>query len=120
MSRPVHDASPPPMAFVVVHDIAASWTTYAAWRRGLAAGSVPGLLLHAAGPTDEGFRTIDVWTSDAAYQRHRTVSGDPWPADLAVPPVVRTLHVREWTAPPWLAEGRPAGGFSGTPTSSGP
>ena len=105
MSRPVHNTSKPPMPFIVVHDIAASWTEYEACPLGLAAGSVLGRLLHAAGPTDEGFRTIDIWTSDTAYERHRSVTSNPWPAGLAVPPVVRALHVRAWAAPPWFAEG---------------
>lgn len=58
-------------AFAVVHDIAATWDDYASIRRVLTDASVHGLILHAAGPTDDGFRTIDVWTSQDAWHRHR-------------------------------------------------
>ena len=72
------------LAFVVVQDVAASWATYP----GCDLARADGLLLHAAGPTDEGFRTVDVWTSEEAYRRHV----DCWPPGLAVPPVVRSLY----------------------------
>ncbi len=57
--------------FAVVHDIAATWDDYPLIRRVLTDASIDGLILHAAGPTDDGFRTIDVWTSQDAWHRHR-------------------------------------------------
>ena len=95
MERARQDEAPaPPSAFIVVRDIAAPWTAYDPRQFGLIPGPAPGLLLHAAGPTDEGFRTIDLWLSDAAYEHHRSTHGEHVPAGIAVPPVVRTLHVR--------------------------
>lgn len=34
-----------------------------------------GILFHAAGPTDDGFRVIDVWESEEAFQRFGEVIG---------------------------------------------
>jgi hypothetical protein len=52
--------------------VATSWEQY----QGLAAGLVEplpdGLILHAAGPTDEGVRIIDVWASEDAWERYRS------------------------------------------------
>jgi hypothetical protein len=59
-----------PYAFV--EDIAASWEHYAAFAAALDGPAPEGLLLHAAGPTDEGFRIIGVWESEAAWDRFRT------------------------------------------------
>jgi hypothetical protein len=58
-----------PYAFV--EDIAASWEHYAAFAAALDGPAPEGLLLHAAGPTDEGFRIIGVWESEAAWDRFR-------------------------------------------------
>jgi hypothetical protein len=53
-----------------VQDVPASWTTYLLGAQG-EERRPDGLLLHAAGPTDEGFRVIDVWESRAAWERFR-------------------------------------------------
>ena len=34
-----------------------------------------GILSHAAGPTDNGFRVVDVWESEEAFQRFGEVIG---------------------------------------------
>ena len=34
-----------------------------------------GILSHAAGPTDKGFRVVDVWESEEAFQRFGGVIG---------------------------------------------
>ena len=60
------------MAYVTVEDVAATWEQY---ERSLAAlvDPVPaGLILHAAGRTDEGYRIVDVWESEAAWQHFRS------------------------------------------------
>ena len=59
------------MRYACVQDVPASWETYLGIVEGL--GEAPaGLLIHAAGPTDEGFRMIEVWESKAACDRfHR-------------------------------------------------
>lgn len=60
------------MAYVTVEDVSATWEQY---ERSLAAlvDPVPaGLILHAAGKTDEGYRIVDVWESEAAWQDFRS------------------------------------------------
>jgi hypothetical protein len=84
-------ATAPTSAYVVVHDIAASWHDYYhRLARTVDDTTTPGLLLHAAGPTDEGFRTVDVWRDECTWQHQR----DRWLAALHpfdTPPVVRGL-----------------------------
>jgi hypothetical protein len=56
--------------YAVVQDVPASWNVYllgAPRHEQMPAG----LLLHAAGPTDEGFRVIDVWESQADWEDFR-------------------------------------------------
>lgn len=36
---------------------------------------VEGILSHAAGPTDDGWRVVDVWESEEAFQRFGEVIG---------------------------------------------
>ena len=59
-----------PYAFV--EDVAASWEQYDRFASALAGVAPPGLIVHAAGPTDEGFRIIAVWESEEAWQRFRS------------------------------------------------
>jgi hypothetical protein len=70
-----------PYAFV--HDVPASWEQYAPFAEALAE-TPPGLILHVAGPTDEGFRIIDVWESEEAWRRFEAERLLP-PQDAAVP-----------------------------------
>lgn len=93
------DAAPPSdPAFAVVLDVAASWHDYWRARRDETGQEVPGLIVHAAGMTSEGFRTIDVWSSRSAWQRNRrdvesVVEG------LLAQPVVRELDVTHLICP---------------------
>jgi hypothetical protein len=91
-------AEPTDAAFAVVLDVAATWHDYDRTRPQTADRDVPGLIVHAAGPTSEGFRTIDVWTSRAAWQRNRH-DVEPMFEGLLVPPVVRELHVDHLVCP---------------------
>jgi hypothetical protein len=59
------------MPYAFVEDIAASWEHYGRFAAAFAGPPPDGLLLHAAGPTDEGFRIIGVWESEAAWDRFR-------------------------------------------------
>ncbi len=79
-------------AFAVVYDVAASWQDYHLIRQAVVGPSVPGLILHAAGPTQDGFRTIDVWASEEAWHVYRPRLGSAFEG-LAEPPVVRELHI---------------------------
>lgn len=72
------------MTYVRITDIAATWADYAPPR-----GSAPaGLIIFAAGPTDEGIRTVEVWTSPADWAHGR------WAA-----PEHTTHTIRELEAP---------------------
>jgi hypothetical protein len=56
------------VSYAFVEDIAASWEEYGRFAAALEEGPAPkGLLLHAAGPTDEGIRIVEVWESEEAW-----------------------------------------------------
>ena len=83
------------MAYAYVQDLASSWEQY----RGVAAALVEplpdGLLVHVAGPTDEGVRVIAVWDSEDAWERFRSERLEPALAELGGParqPTFRGLH----------------------------
>ena len=83
----------PGAAYAVVHDVAASWHEYPRVALTPTGAPLPGLLVHAAGPTDDGFRTIDIWDSEEAWQDHR----DRWLTPLErlfAAPVAREFRVR--------------------------
>lgn len=86
------------MAYAIVQDIAASWEQYERVAAGLHEPPPPGLILHLAGPTDEGFRTIDIWETEAAWQAFRAVRLQTAIAALGGPsrpePTFRDLHAR--------------------------
>ena len=81
------------MSYVVVEDVAASWEHYQRFAEALA-GPVPaGLIVHAAGPTEEGFRIVGVWESEEAWQRFLADRlGEATGTDAEVPPVSRPLR----------------------------
>ena len=54
---------------MVVEDVAASWESYERFAAGLVGKTPEGLILHAAGRTDEGFRIVEVWESEDAWRR---------------------------------------------------
>ena len=83
------------MSYVLVTDISASWEAYQALAGDVAGNLSAGLLLHIAGPTDEGFRIIEVWESEAAWRGHavdRVVAPDPTDPVMQARMVVRALH----------------------------
>lgn len=59
------------MAYAFVQDVASSWQQYERFAAALVEPPPAGLILHVAGPTDEGFRIIDVWESEQAWERFR-------------------------------------------------
>jgi hypothetical protein len=59
------------MAYAYVQDVASSWEQYERFACGLVDPPPIGLILHVAGPTDEGVRIIDVWESEEAWDRFR-------------------------------------------------
>lgn len=59
------------MTYAVIRDIPASWERYAPFGEALADPVPAGLVLHVAGPTDEGFRLVDVWETRDDWERFR-------------------------------------------------
>ena len=83
------------MSYAFVEDIAASWERYERFAAALDGPAPPGLIVHAAGPTDEGFRIIGLWESEEAWHRflaERLASATELAAE--VPPVFRALRPR--------------------------
>ncbi len=60
------------MAYAVVRDVAASWEQYQCVAAAMGEPAPAGLILHVAGPTEEGFRTIDLWESEQAWETFRS------------------------------------------------
>lgn len=69
--------SPAPIA--VVEDVAASWERYELIAARLEGTPPEGLILHAAGRTDEGFRIVEVWESEEAWRSFAGLVGDDSP-----------------------------------------
>jgi hypothetical protein len=81
------------MAYVIVEDVAASWEHYRRFAEALSKPPPIGLIVHAAGPTDEGFRIVGVWESADAWRRFVAERlGDAVGADAGASPVVRSLR----------------------------
>jgi hypothetical protein len=86
------------MPYALVEDVPASWEQYGAFARSVRQAP-PGLLLHVAGPTDEGFRIIEVWESEADWLRfaadHEAALGlvDPLVTARTVVRDLRAMHV---------------------------
>jgi hypothetical protein len=86
------------MTYAVVCDVPASWELYQPLGDAVADPVPEGLLLHVAGPTDEGFRVIDVWATREDWERFR-VRRDAVIAESALAPAtfrelngVATIH----------------------------
>jgi hypothetical protein len=72
--------------YACVRDVAASWERYACIAEAMAMPALAGLIVHVAGPTDEGFRAIDVWTTQTAWEKFRSSQLESAMADLAGSP----------------------------------
>jgi hypothetical protein len=59
------------MPHAIVQDVAASWVEYERVASALVDPAPGGLILHVAGPTDEGVRAIEIWESEEPWQRFR-------------------------------------------------
>ena len=81
------------MSYAFVEDVPASWEHYAPFAQALGGSAPEGLILHAAGPTDEGFRIIAVWESEDAWLRFLADRlGTAVDGAAEVPPVFRALR----------------------------
>ena len=56
------------MAYAFVQDVASSWEQYELHTARLLDPPPDGLILHAAGRTEEGLRIIGIWESEQAWQ----------------------------------------------------
>lgn len=85
------------LAYAFVQDVPASWETYGLVAAALGGESSDGLILHAAGPTEEGFRIISVWESEEDWCRFRDERLRPALEQVvgrsAVEPTFRELRV---------------------------
>jgi hypothetical protein len=84
------------MAFALIQDVASTWQQYEWLAAGLYQPPPSGLIIHLAGPTDEGIRVIAVWESEKAWQRFQAERLRPALAALGGPtrpqPTIRRLH----------------------------
>src|SRR5688500_18738440 len=89
------------MTYAYVQDVAEDWENYERLAAALGDGVPDGLIVHVAGPTDSGFRIIDVWESQEAWERFRNerlrpavrrVAGDA-SAEQPIFSGLRVLHV---------------------------
>ena len=84
------------VAYAFVQDVSSTWEQYERITASLVEPAPIGLILHVAGPTDEGFRIINVWESEEAWQRFQTERVAPAIAALGGParpePSFRDLH----------------------------
>ena len=86
------------MPYALVQDVSASWPQYEQLAAALLDPTPEGLILHLAGPTDEGIRVIDIWVSEQDWQRYQAERLAPAIAALGGPArpaaTVRDLHAR--------------------------
>jgi hypothetical protein len=82
--------------YAVVQDIPSSWEQYQQLTARLIDPLPNGLLLHVAGPTDEGYRVIDIWESETAWESFYAATEQPAHAERgrASSATVRTLRAR--------------------------
>jgi hypothetical protein len=73
------------VAYAVVRDVAASWEQYECIADVMSEPAPAGLILHLAGPTDEGYRTIDLWESEQAWKTFSTTRLQEVVVALAAP-----------------------------------
>jgi hypothetical protein len=55
--------------YVLVQDVASTWEQYERVTAPTVEPAPQGLILHAAGPTEDGFRVVHVWESREAWER---------------------------------------------------
>jgi len=86
------------VSYAFVEDVAVSWEQYEPLAAALREDVPPGLILHAAGPTDEGVRIIGVWETEDAWRRFLAErlgeTAEAWTATVQAPPVFRALRPR--------------------------
>jgi hypothetical protein len=81
------------MTYALVQDVPASWERFAAYAAALDGEAPAGLVVHVAGPTDEGFRTIGIWESEAAWRGFDAERLDALRLGVTRPIVTRAFEV---------------------------
>lgn len=71
------------MSYAFVQDVAASWEQYQHFSAALGRETPPGLIAHVAGPTDEGFRMVEIWASRREWREFQRRIGQTEPPELA-------------------------------------
>jgi len=105
--------------YAVIEDVPASWDRYERVASAVERAP-PGLLLHMAGPTDEGFRIVEVWQDEGAWRRfagdldEALTAADP---EMELRTVVRDLHAVHVAGAAW--HGRPPDVSMGTEKETG-
>lgn len=80
------------MLYAVVQDVPTSWANYAALAAAIGDPVPDELILHVAGPTDDGFRTIEIWESREGWRRWCEQRLAPALSEaLLAPPTLREL-----------------------------
>ena len=84
------------MSYAFVEDVSASWEHYELYRALTVAPVPAGLIVHVAGPTDDGIRIIGVWETEEAWRRFVAERLAPAIAALGGParpqPTFRDVH----------------------------
>ena len=103
------------MPYAFVQDVASTWARYEEVTAAVMDPVPAGLLLHIAGPTEEGVRVIDVWENEQAWDAFRNERLVPAIAALGGParpePTFRELHATQIVLPD-----RERGGPNATPS----
>ena len=90
------------MTYALISDLPISWPTYEQVAATALTEIPDGLVLHVAGPTDEGVRVIDVWETEnafRAFERERLAPALDSRQPIEVPaPLRRELEVRHLVA----------------------
>jgi hypothetical protein len=104
------------VTYAYVQDVASSWDQYERAAARLVDPPPEGLVVHVAGPTDDGVRIIDIWESEEAWERFRAERLAPAIAALGGPsrpePTFRDVRPRHVVVPdrivsrPWDEERR--------------
>lgn len=90
------------MPYALVQDVPASWERYQSLAAAIAEPVPAGLILHVAGQTDEGFRTIEVWETREAWERFEAglhARGVVLDQGALVAPTLRELDVLDLVRP---------------------
>src|SRR5918996_3624090 len=80
------------MSYAFIQDVPASWEQYQPLS-GASDGALPdGLIIHVAGRTDEGYRVIEVWEDETAWECFQAERPAPAPSSIQIPQLQPTFR----------------------------